>query len=119
MRSMGKVSECFDSLVGVKQGEPLSPLLFIVFLNDLAGELDINIDFDNNREFIDMFQKFILLFADDTLLLAESPTELQYMLNKLCTYCKRWTITVNTAKTKVMLFKGQVPMPPGEIFITC
>ena len=106
VRSMGKVSECFDSLVGVKQGEPLSPLLFIVFLNDLAGELDINIDFDNNREFIDMFQKFILLFADDTLLLAESPTELQYMLNKLCTYCKRWNITVNTAKTKVMLFKS-------------
>ena len=66
MRSLGKVSECFDSLVTVKQGEPLSPLLFIVFLNDLAGELDINIGFDNTREFIDMFDNLFLLFADDT-----------------------------------------------------
>ena len=49
VRSMGKVSQCLDILVGVKQGEPLSPLLFIVFLNDLAGELDINIGFDNTR----------------------------------------------------------------------
>ena len=40
------------------------------------------------------------------ILLAESPTELQYMLNKLCAYCKKWNITVNTAKTKVMLFKS-------------
>ena len=51
---MGKVSECFDSLVGVKQVEPLSPLLLFVFLNDLAGELDIYIDFDNTRELIDI-----------------------------------------------------------------
>ena len=104
VRSMGKVSECFDSLVGVKQGEPLSPLLFIIFLNDMAEELDTNLNFENDSEFIDHFQKFILLFADDTLLLAESHAELQNMLNKLHIYCKKWNITVNADKTKVMLF---------------
>ena len=77
VRSMGKVSDCFDSLVGVKQGEPLSPLLFILFLNDLAEELEANANLDNEIDFIDHFQKFILLFADDTLLLAESQAELQ------------------------------------------
>ena len=101
---MGKVSECFDSLVGVKQGEPFSPLLFIIFLNDMAEELDTNLNFENDSEFIDHFQKFILLFADDTLLLAESHAELQNMLNKLHIYCKKWNITVNADKTKVMLF---------------
>ena len=106
VRSLGKVSGCFDSLVGVKQGEPLSPLLFIVFLNDLTDELESNMGyFDDNSEFIEQFQKFILLFADDTLLLAETHAELQHMLNKLCIYCKKWNITVNTDKTKVMLFK--------------
>ena len=94
----------FDSLVGVKQGEPLSPLLFIIFLNDMAEELDTNLNFENDSEFIDHFQKFILLFADDTLLLAESHAELQNMLNKLHIYCKKWNITVNADKTKVMLF---------------
>ena len=47
----------------------------------------------------------ILLFADDTLLLAESHSELQILLNKLYIYCKKWNLTVNTGKTKVMLFK--------------
>ena len=67
-----------NGLVIVEQGEPLSPLLFIVFLNDLTDELESNTDyFDDNSEFIDQFQKFILL-------LAETNAELQRMLNKLC-----------------------------------
>ncbi|MEW8545044.1 MAG: reverse transcriptase family protein [Candidatus Thiodiazotropha sp.] len=106
VRSMGKLSDCFDSLVGVKQGEPLSPLLFILFLNDISDELRINVDRLNiNNNIIEEFQKFILLFADDTLLLAEELDELQNMLNQLSVYCKKWNITVNVNKTKVMLFK--------------
>ena len=42
VKLLGKTSDCFDSLVGVKQGEPLSPLLFILFLNDLSNELGID-----------------------------------------------------------------------------
>ena len=113
---MGKVSNCFDSLVGVKQGEPLSLLLFIVFLNDLAVELETNVNLDNDSDFIDHFQKFILLFADETLLLAESQAELQYMLKKLCAYCKKWNITVNTDKTKVMLFKLDIRPEPLDVY---
>ena len=103
---LGKSSGCFDSLVGVKQGEPFSALLFIIFLNDLTDELESNMYyFDDNGEIIDQFQKFSLLFADDTLLLAQSQAELQHMLNTLCIYCKKGNIAVNTDKTRVMLFK--------------
>ena len=45
IKSLGKLSDCFDSLVRVKQ-QPLSPLLFILFLNDLTHELDIEGDSD-------------------------------------------------------------------------
>ena len=38
-------------------------------------------------------------------MLAESHAELQILLNKLYVYCKKWNLTVNTGKTKVMLFK--------------
>ena len=99
VRALGSVSDCFDSLVGVKQGEPLSPLLFILFLNDLAEELNVNNNYFENDDIIDQFQKFILLFADDTLLMADSHSELQILLNKLYIYCKKWNLTVNTGKT--------------------
>ena len=35
-------SNYFDSFSGVKQGEPLSPLLFIMFIDNMHGNLDIN-----------------------------------------------------------------------------
>ena len=117
MRSLGKISEYFDSLVGVKQGEPLSSLLFILFLNDLADELEVNVNyFDNDGDEIEQFQKFILLFADDTLLLAETENELQYMLNKLCIYCKKWNIMVNTDKINIMVFKLSLRPIPLNIY---
>ena len=117
VKSLGKISDCFESLVGVKQGEPLSPLLFILFLNDLSAELDIDTNTGNvNDELIDIFQKFMLLFADDTVLISESLSELQILLNKLSSYCKKWNIFVNTDKTKAMLFKPSNRPLQFEIF---
>ena len=56
--------------VGVKQGKSLSPLLFILILNDLADDLPVRTAFDDS--IIEDFQKFIQLFADDTLLMANN-----------------------------------------------
>ena len=85
----------------------MSPLLFILFLNDLSTELNIDTNTDNvNDKLTDLFQNILLLFADDTVLLSESLSELQILLNKLSNYCKKWNIFVNTDKTKAMLFKS-------------
>lgn len=95
----------FDSHVGVKQGEPLSPLLFVLFINDLADFLKGS---SNNDELLTMdhIQLFLLLFADDTLLLSETKEGLQSLLDKLHIYCIKWNVTVNTDKSKVMVFKN-------------
>ena len=35
----GNISDYFEVSLGVKQGEPLSPLLFILFINDVHADL--------------------------------------------------------------------------------
>ena len=43
-----------------------------------------------------------------TLIFAESPDELQVALDRMKSYCDKWTLQVNTSKTKVFVFtKGK------------
>lgn len=104
-------SEYFISHTGVKQGENLSPFLFSLFLNDLESFFE-----ENNveplcnttklcEESIQMYIKlFLILYADDTALMAESSDGLQKTLNCFEKYCDLWKLTVNTNKTKVVIF---------------
>ena len=47
---------------------------------------------------------FALLYADDTVLLAETHDDLQNILNKFGEYCNTWRLKANTDKTKVIVF---------------
>ena len=49
------------------------------------------------------------MYADDTIVLAESPGELQCALDAVYTYCNNWNLTVNTSKTKIVIFsRGKI-----------
>lgn len=62
-------------LWGVKQGDALSPMLFAIYLNDLAKEIEsLNCALMFGREIS------ILLYTDDTVLLAPSGDKMQQML---------------------------------------
>ena len=47
---------------------------------------------------------FVMLYADDTILLAESAEDLQVQLNAFVEYCDNWKMKVNVNKTKIMVF---------------
>ena len=101
-------SAFFPCNIGVRQGDCLSPLLSTLFLNDLEHYLNQHtpgIDFDYIDDDITILLKlFILLYADDTVLFGESPEEHQNTLNAFQKYCEIWNLTINTEKTKVMIF---------------
>ena len=123
-----QLSQMFSCNIGVRQGENLSPLLFAIYLNDFelflskryagmtffskkANELMSD---DDVEYFVRLFT---LLYADDTIVLAETASELQKALDAVHDYCLQWSLTVNTAKTKVVVFsRGKIRKLPHFTF---
>ena len=59
VRANGYITDYFECNNGVKQGEPLSPLLFIFFINDMYESL-----YDDNVEIFTLKElKLFLLFV--------------------------------------------------------
>ena len=89
------LSDPFPCQVGVRQGENLSPLLFAIYLNDFKTFLSekyngLNTISDSILNEMNVYLKiFCLLYADDTLILAETEAQLQKALNSLNTYCNK------------------------------
>ena len=54
---------------------------------------------------LQQLQLYILLFADDAVLFSETREGLQNELNNLESYCKKWNLTVNVEKTKIVVFR--------------
>jgi len=101
-------SDPFLSLVGVRQGENLSPFLFSIFLNDLEEFLKSNnvngISHDAVVDGSRIFLKLcILLYADDTVIFSDDPNDLQKALNSFNEYCKTWKLHINVSKTKILI----------------
>ena len=101
-----ELSSEFECYLGVRQGESLSPFLFSMYLNDIENE------FYNrgiNGINIGNVKLFLLLYADDITIFSETPEGLQEGLNLLREYNQKWKLTVNTEKTKVIVFgKGGI-----------
>ena len=57
-----------------------------------------------------------LLYADDTIILAETPKELQ-KVDAVDSYCQTWHLTVNASKTKTIIFsRGKVRRIPEFVY---
>ena len=48
----------------------------------------------------------VLLYADDTVLIADDANKLQGTLNLFNDYCKQWKLKVNINKTKIVIFRA-------------
>jgi hypothetical protein len=56
-------------------------------------------------EVLDIYLKiFLLLYADDTVLMSENVNGMQTMLNIFSEYCNTWKLQVNIARTNVVIF---------------
>ena len=106
----GVKSDVLSVEAGVPQGSRLGPLLFIIYVNDIIDDLESD----------------ILIFADDTTLLASGsdPAETAAILNRdieKITSSTKWKVIFNAGKSKDMIFSNKLlnNSPPLVFNNTC
>jgi len=102
VRVRGQMGKGFWTARGVRQGCPLSPLLFNLLLADLEEEMG-KIKWGGIK--IGERRVYTLSYADDMVLLAENEGEMRSMLERLERYLDRKGLELNAGKTKVLRFR--------------
>ena len=94
------VTKQFNTSTGLKQGCNLSPNLFNLFIQDITKCFN-----DSKCDPARLISENIncLLYADDLVLISETPEGLQNCLDNLYEYIKTWKLSINYTKTKIML----------------
>ncbi len=97
-----KRTEFFSQRRGVRQGCPLSPTLFNIYINELAKELN-----NSTAPGPTLTESEIkcLLFADDLVILSKTKEGLQQLLDIIETFSQTWALKINLTKTKIMIFQ--------------
>jgi len=112
VRVNGFHSEWFPVNRGLRQGCLLSPLMFNLFINDIAMEINnLGVGVKFGDELLS-----IMLYADDICLLAESEQDLQRMLDVLSDWCNKWKMSVNISKSQIVHFRNVAKSKTNVIF---
>ena len=60
-------------------------------------------------------QIYLVMYADDTVLFAESKSKIQDLLNCYINYCELWKLSINPDKTKIVIFGKNYNKPNIKI----
>ena len=94
----GKVLNPISSNLGLKQGCPLSPLLFNLYINSISEYLSRNA---TEPDIILQGTKIShFLYADDLVIISPTAKGLQDKLNNLAQFARDKDLTVNAKKSK-------------------
>ena len=86
--------------MGVKQEEVMSPQLCTLFLSDLLEVIkNAKLGIPCGNEMVSL-----LLYADNIVIFAENPENMQCLLNILSSWCSKWCMCVNLRKKKIVHF---------------
>lgn len=93
-------SEYIRATIGVKQGGPMSCILFIIYLNVMATMMKV---LGNDSFFMDLH---MMVLMDDTVLVGSSKEMIIKKFRILMDFCEKYGMTVNEIKTKLLVING-------------
>jgi len=99
VRINGRRSLPFEPRIGTRQGCPLSPYLFNIFAEVM---MRIVLEGFTGGMRIGGIRVTNLRYADDIVLVAESPEELQLLMKRLQAACEEMGLAINVSKTSSM-----------------
>ena len=100
------LTETFECGMGVKQGCPLSPLLFGLYIDRLEQVIQ---ESSSCAPTLHGIPVPMLLYADDLLLMDTTAAGLQCQLDALQMFCQASELNVNLAKTQILVCHGKRP----------
>jgi hypothetical protein len=105
VRVNGSLTEPIDLTAGVPQGDPLSPLLFNIFIECLSRYLETRADMPGANVLGVTIRR--LLYADDIAIIAKTAMELQTALDHINAWCTAYGMDIGTGagKTEAVAFR--------------
>ena len=117
VKIQNKVTNFFLCNRGKTRGKTrlsIESYLFNIYINDLAFNLD-----DSNPSPLKLpngTHISCLMYADDVILIASTPVELQNLLDTVNGFCTDWRLTVNAIKSKCITFSRKNKKNKKNIF---
>ena len=105
VRTSDGLTDFFNCPVGLKQGFLASSILFSIFINEFAKEVESS-GIRGVQLFPDLVEILLLMFADDLALKLDAVIGLQRLFNLLYSSCEVKYLIANRIKTNVMVHKN-------------
>jgi Reverse transcriptase (RNA-dependent DNA polymerase) len=106
----GQFTESFMIKRGVRQGCPLSPILFTIFINDIFSKINSGLSTEDGATAKESSKIPGLLFADDTVLVAETIRKMQAALRIVNKWSKLWGMSFNLKKCGAMVIPKETSL---------
>src|SRR5678816_3772010 len=107
VRVLGGESEMFGMVCGLRQGCVMSPWLFNLFMESVCRGMvregmGVELINGNDRREVNM-----ILFADDTALVAKNAEGLRFLVGEFERMCGQKGLKINPGKSKVLVFEEE------------